>query len=188
MVESKTKVPWWLLFNFKGPLRVLLIAQINNSPGQRALLFFHGLSWRQWQGIRWGQLPYLLQSLDSPTPTPPTQRKLRFIPADKFFLLPKRAFLLWLFFFLIFFCLLGPHLQHMGVPRLGVKSELQLLAYATATTTRVQAVSASYTTVHSKVRSLTHWVRPGIKPASSRILVRIVNHWAMKGTPSSLTF
>ena len=30
-------------------------------------------------------------------------------------------------------CFLGPHLQHMEVPRLGVKSELQLLACTTAT-------------------------------------------------------
>ena len=30
------------------------------------------------------------------------------------------------------FCFLGPHLWHMEVPRLGVESELQLLAYATA--------------------------------------------------------
>ena len=32
-----------------------------------------------------------------------------------------------------FFCLLGPHLRHMEVPRLEVKLELQLLAYTTAT-------------------------------------------------------
>ena len=31
-----------------------------------------------------------------------------------------------------YFCLLGPHLQHMEVPRLGVQLELELLAYATA--------------------------------------------------------
>ena len=31
---------------------------------------------------------------------------------------------------------LGLHLQHVEVPRLGVQSELQLLAYATATATR----------------------------------------------------
>ena len=30
------------------------------------------------------------------------------------------------------FCFLGQHLQHMEVPRLGVKWELQLLAYTTA--------------------------------------------------------
>ena len=38
--------------------------------------------------------------------------------------------LLCLFFF---FISLGQHLWHMEVPRLGVESELQLLAYATAT-------------------------------------------------------
>ena len=34
-----------------------------------------------------------------------------------------------------FFVFLGPHLQHMEVPRLGVKSELWLPAYTTATAT-----------------------------------------------------
>ena len=40
-------------------------------------------------------------------------------------------FLEVLFFFFFFF--LGPHMQHMKVPRLGVKLELQLLAYTIAT-------------------------------------------------------
>ena len=31
--------------------------------------------------------------------------------------------------FLKLFCILGPHLWHMEVPRLGVKSKLLLLAY-----------------------------------------------------------
>ena len=31
-------------------------------------------------------------------------------------------------------------------------------------------------------RSLTHWVRPGIEPTYSWILVMFVNQWAMKGT------
>ena len=35
-----------------------------------------------------------------------------------------------IFIYLVF---LGPHMSHMVVPRLGVKLELQLLAYATAT-------------------------------------------------------
>ena len=35
--------------------------------------------------------------------------------------------------FMIFFFFLGPHPQHMEVPRLGVKLELQMLAYTTAT-------------------------------------------------------
>ena len=37
---------------------------------------------------------------------------------------------LTLFFF--FFSFLGPHLQHTEIPRLGIKLELQLLAYTPA--------------------------------------------------------
>ena len=36
------------------------------------------------------------------------------------------------FLFFCFFCFLGPHSRHMEVPRLGVKSELQLPTYATS--------------------------------------------------------
>ena len=39
------------------------------------------------------------------------------------------------FFCLVGFCFLGPHPWHMEVPRPGVKSELQLLAYTTAAAT-----------------------------------------------------
>ena len=38
-----------------------------------------------------------------------------------------------LFYFILFFVVLGPHLWHMEVPRLGVKSEVQLLAYTIST-------------------------------------------------------
>ena len=38
---------------------------------------------------------------------------------------------------IFFFCLLGPHLRCMEVPRLGVELELQLLAYFTATATQI---------------------------------------------------
>ena len=41
----------------------------------------------------------------------------------------KTAFLLLLYLFL------GPHPQHLEVPRLGMESELQLPAYTTATAT-----------------------------------------------------
>ena len=40
-----------------------------------------------------------------------------------------------LFVVVVVFCLSGPHLQHMEVPKLGVKSELQLPAYTTVTAT-----------------------------------------------------
>ena len=43
--------------------------------------------------------------------------------------------------FVRFFHFLGPHLQHMEVPRLGVKPELKL---------------GPYTTAHSNAGSLTH--------------------------------
>ena len=50
-----------------------------------------------------------------------------------------RAVLFFIFIFnyyFFLFCFLGPHPQHMEVSRLGVKSELQLLAYITATATQ----------------------------------------------------
>ena len=40
------------------------------------------------------------------------------------------------FLFVCLFCFLGPYPWHMEVPRLGIQSELQLLAYTTATATR----------------------------------------------------
>ena len=39
------------------------------------------------------------------------------------------------YFYFLFFCFLGLHLQHMEVPRLGVRLELQLPVYTTATAT-----------------------------------------------------
>ena len=56
----------------------------------------------------------------------------------------KKALSLVLFYFylvvllylFVYFVFLGLHLQHMGVPRLGVELELQPPAYARATATR----------------------------------------------------
>ena len=39
----------------------------------------------------------------------------------------------------------------------------------------IQSKSATYTTAHSNARSLTHWARPGIKPAFSWLLVRFIS-------------
>ena len=47
------------------------------------------------------------------------------------------------FLFIYLFCFLGPHLWHREVPRLGVKSELQRLATATATATWVPSLICS---------------------------------------------
>ena len=90
----------------------------------------------------------------------------------------KKSFLLvfvvrvaTLFFFFFF---LGLYPWHMEVTKLGVKLELQLPAYTTATATWIQAMSVAYTTAQGNARSLTHWVGLGIKPTSSWILVGFV--------------
>ena len=86
---------------------------------------------------------------------------------------------IYLFIYLLF---LGAHLWHMEVPRSGVKSELQLLAYTTATTMLdlscvcdLHHSSWQRQIAHGNARSLIHWARPEIEPASSWILVRIVS-------------
>ena len=53
---------------------------------------------------------------------------------------------------------------------------------------QIRAASATYTTVHSNAGSLTHWVKPGIEPATSWFLVGFVKHCAMTGTPDSFSF
>ena len=52
----------------------------------------------------------------------------------------------------------------------------------------IRAVSATYTTAHGNTRSLTHWVRPWVKPATSWFLVGFVNHCATTGTPTFLFY
>ena len=82
------------------------------------------------------------------------------------------------------FCFLGLHLGHMEVSRLGVGLELQLPSYPKAKQQRqIWAPFATYTTTCGNSGSLTHWVRPGIKPTSSWILVEFVTCWDSVGTP-----
>ena len=77
-------------------------------------------------------------------------------------------------FLFSFFCFLGPNLRHMEVPRLGVKSELQLPATPQPQQLRIQVTSATYITAYSNTRSLIHWARPGIEPSSPWMLARFV--------------
>ena len=60
----------------------------------------------------------------TPQPPPPSQKPLALTTILTYSLL-----------FILFFFFLGPHLQHIDVPRLGVESELQLPTYTTATAT-----------------------------------------------------
>ena len=84
------------------------------------------------------------------------------------------------FFFLRvhFFFFLRPHLRHMEVPGLRFKSE-------TATATRDPMLQPTLK-LNSNARSLAHWVRPGIKPAYSWILIGFLTRWATTGTPLSI--
>ena len=70
-----------------------------------------------------------------------------------------------------FVCFLGLHLRHMEVPRLRLESELQLALTPLPQQQRIWAGSATYAIAHGNTGSLTHWARPGIKPAFSWILV-----------------
>ena len=57
---------------------------------------------------------------------------------------------------------------------------------------QIWAMSATYTTAHSNAGSLTHWVRSGIKPATSWFLMESTTwirfHCATKGTPLTTIF
>ena len=80
-----------------------------------------------------------------------------------------------LFCFVLFFCFLELHPRHMEVTRLGIELELQLPAYTTATATWFLSHVCNLPTAHGHGRALTHWERPGIKPASLWILVRFIS-------------
>ena len=71
----------------------------------------------------------------------------------------------------------GLHLWHIEVCRLGVKSELQLSAYATVTATEMQDPSHICGLCHSNARSLTHWAR-------SWIICQVLNMLSPNGNTS----
>ena len=80
-----------------------------------------------------------------------------------------------IFFLFLFLFFLGLHPQHMEVPRLGLESELQLLAYVTATA--MPAPSRACDLYHSSQQC---WVlnplsEARIEPATSWFLVRFVS-------------
>ena len=77
---------------------------------------------------------------------------------------------------------LGLHLRGIEFPRLGVKLELQLLAYATQQH-HIWASSVTYASACSNVRSLTHWAKSRSEPTSSWILVGSLTHWTAMETP-----
>ena len=73
-----------------------------------------------------------------------------------------------------FFCLFSAAPVVYGGSQARVWSELQLLVYTTAMKHQIRAASVTYTTAWGNVRSLIHWVRPGVQPRSSWILVGFI--------------
>ena len=86
----------------------------------------------------------------------------------------KSKFFSFLFFSFVF---LGPLTRHVEVPRLGLKSELQLPT-PQPQKLGIQATSATYTTAQGNAGSLTLWARPGILMGTSGICYC----WATVGT------
>ena len=77
-------------------------------------------------------MPYRLLEEEINIPSPPQLPQRQRVPPPNI-LESLEGCLQQYFFFFFFFCFLGPHLRYMEVLRLGVESELQLPAYATAT-------------------------------------------------------
>ena len=92
------------------------------------------------------------------------------------------------FFFSFFVCFLGPNPQHMGVPRLGVQLELQLLAYITVTA--MPDPSRACNLHHS---SWQRWILNPLSEARDWTCDLMIASWicfpcAMMGTPQVLFF
>ena len=65
-----------------------------------------------------------------------------------------------------FFFFLWPHMLHMEVPGLGVRSE-HLKPMPQPWQHRIWGTSATYAAACNNARSWIHWMRPGIEPTSS---------------------
>ena len=92
------------------------------------------------------------------------------------------AFLVPFFFFFFSFFFLGPYLQHMEVPRLGVEWEPQLLAYITGTTMPdLSCVCILHRSSWQQV--LNQLMEGGIESESSWLLIGFVTCWATMETP-----
>ena len=74
----------------------------------------------------------------------------------------------------IYVCVCMPAPTAYGSFQARVKSELQLPSIPQPLQCQIWAVSAICTTGYSNIGSLTHWVRPGIKPMCSWILVGFI--------------
>ena len=101
---------------------------------------------------------------------------------------PKLCIKVCVYLFFFFFFFLGPHLQHMEIPRLEVQSELQLLACTTATAT--EDLSHICDPHHS---SRQHGILKPLSEARDQTYVlmdpsQVCQHWATMGTRKAANF
>ena len=82
-----------------------------------------------------------------------------------------------------FFSFFWLYLWRLEVPGLGVESELQLQPAPQWWQYWIPSASATYAASCGNAISLNHWVRLGIKPASSWTLCWFLIHWATRRTP-----
>ena len=104
---------------------------------------------------------------------------------------PVIYFYFILFTYLVIFVFLGPHLWPYGSSQArgqiraaatglhhnhsNARTQLHLRPAPQPQQCQNPAASETCTTAHGNARSPTYWVRPGIKPASSWILVRFIS-------------
>ena len=89
---------------------------------------------------------------------------------------------LWGFFFFFGFFRATPLAYGSSLAR-GSNQSYSCQAIPEAQQCQIRAASATYTAAHGNAGSLTHCAGSGIETASSWMLVRFINHWAMEGTP-----
>ena len=93
---------------------------------------------------------------------------------------PHTGFFLFFVFFLFF---LWPHLRPMEVPRLGVQSELQLLAYTTATAMQGSSHICNPYYNSRQRQTLYPLIEAGDRTYNLRVPSQSHFHCAMMGTP-----
>ena len=124
--------------------------------------------WMLWDSVI--QTFYPVSSQERRTPQGTLDRREMWEAAITSLLsLPYLFIYLFIFVFLPF---LGPLQRHIGSQARGL----------------IGAAAAGLRQSHSNAGSSTHWVRPGMEPATSRFLVRFANHWATMGTLDPLHF
>ena len=99
----------------------------------------------------------------------------------KLYFIPSIETLIIFFFFGLFRAAPTAHGGSQARGRIGATAAS--LRQSHSNVSQIQAASATYTTAHVNAGSLTYWARPGIGPATSRLLVRFINYQAMMGTP-----